>query len=232
MRWKPTLIVGTGKCGTGYISKFLTEYGIPCGHESVFNPSMLDFRKWNPNKKVESAWPAVYYLKQVRDHYKGIRIINIARNPLDVIKSLHRVGHWTREEPYRKWSEKQYLYNKAYMASLPNDIARAAAWYVLLTSTAFKYADATYKIELLTETDRMVLLLEKMGVDEINRDRIESIVSKIPKTYNSKMNRNKDKPLGWDRLSKLVPSELFYKVLGWADKYGYIEEVKIKNKIL
>ena len=30
------IIAGTGRCGTGYMSKIFNEVGIKCGHENVF----------------------------------------------------------------------------------------------------------------------------------------------------------------------------------------------------
>ena len=30
------LVIGTGRSGTGYMSKLLTSNGKPCGHESIY----------------------------------------------------------------------------------------------------------------------------------------------------------------------------------------------------
>lgn len=36
------LVTGTGRCGTVYMARFLTEIGIKCGHEAVFGPKGID----------------------------------------------------------------------------------------------------------------------------------------------------------------------------------------------
>jgi hypothetical protein len=71
-------IVGTGRSGSGYISKVLRACNVNCGHE-----------EWWPYHKTDhldydSSWPA---LCRIKDHFEG-PIIHQVRDPLKVIASL------------------------------------------------------------------------------------------------------------------------------------------------
>lgn len=75
------LVVGTGRCGTGYMSKILSSSGILCGHESIFKPFYIDYKKMK-KYEAESSWLAVPYLDKF-----NFKLIHIVRNPLKVFRS-------------------------------------------------------------------------------------------------------------------------------------------------
>ena len=109
------IVTGTGRSGTVFMAKFLTDLGIPCGHESIFNQepfnqslvklyipqkrtlsfcSTHDFKnetsteKWvDPSKTIaESSYMAAPYL-----HLPELiqtKVIHIIRSPLKVISSF------------------------------------------------------------------------------------------------------------------------------------------------
>lgn len=101
------LVTGTGRCGTLYYAKVLTQLGIPCGHESLF-----DFRGYDglcerlsgirpivlskissddpwvdPAKIVaDSTYGVAPYLR--REPCKGVPVLHIVRHPMLVISSF------------------------------------------------------------------------------------------------------------------------------------------------
>jgi hypothetical protein len=109
------LITGTGRCGTVYMARLLTEIGISCGHEAIFTHKGITdaiqklekdnvrlmtsaCSQWNhvtrekaedwfdPTKVVaESSYMAAPYL----DHpsLDGVKVIHLVRNPLLVLSS-------------------------------------------------------------------------------------------------------------------------------------------------
>jgi len=77
---KKLLISGTGRCGTGCISKVLTANGIKCGHENVYGIDGV--KEWG-NYQADSSWLAIPYYPS----FNGIRIL-IIREPIACISSL------------------------------------------------------------------------------------------------------------------------------------------------
>lgn len=77
------IITGTGRCGTGYMSKIFNRSRIPCGHESIFTHTGISL-----NKKLvaDSSAFAVPYIKDFKN--TNVTIIHIMRNPIKVLKSL------------------------------------------------------------------------------------------------------------------------------------------------
>jgi len=109
------LVTGTGRCGTVYMARFLTQIGINCGHEAIFDHNGLEMAiqkingevpintsfcsrynhvtqessaNWfNPKIEVlaESSYMAAPYLND--PILNDVKIIHLARNPLEVLSS-------------------------------------------------------------------------------------------------------------------------------------------------
>jgi len=86
------LVTGTGRCGTGTLSIFLTHAGYPCGHESIFRwggrPSHIE-------GVAESSWMAAPYLDDER--LEDTTIIHLVRDPIKVVSSIVHIGLFTSE---------------------------------------------------------------------------------------------------------------------------------------
>ncbi len=86
------LVIGTGRSGTGFMSKLLSLNNIPCGHEEICGyPVERDCyieNIRNTQLKAESSWLAVPFLEDIGKHYPDIRYILIVRHPVNVIKSF------------------------------------------------------------------------------------------------------------------------------------------------
>lgn len=70
------LIVGTGRCGTGFISRVLPD----CGHEERFGPDGVRLG----HKSREASWLAVPFLAAM-----DCRVVHLVRDPLLVYQSLY-----------------------------------------------------------------------------------------------------------------------------------------------
>jgi len=77
------LIVGTGRCGTGYISRVLTRVGVKCGHENVFSIHGI-----KPNKDYigDASWLAVPFLPNFDP--ESVFVVHQIRHPFKTIGSL------------------------------------------------------------------------------------------------------------------------------------------------
>lgn len=75
------VILSTGRAGSGYIARLLTDAGVPCGHEDVFKFTRKGFR----GLKADSSWLALPYVE--RGEFDG-RVFHQVRHPLDVLSSL------------------------------------------------------------------------------------------------------------------------------------------------
>lgn len=76
------IITGTGRCGTGTISKALSGAGISCGHENIFTVV-----ENYPCKQyvAECSFLAIPYLEYLNN---DVKIIHLIRDPVKTIKSI------------------------------------------------------------------------------------------------------------------------------------------------
>lgn len=83
------VFTGTGACATGAYATYLTEAGMPCGHERVFGIRGYEHaleKLENPNcKRAESSWLAAPYLDDpVLD---GALVVHLVRHPKEFLES-------------------------------------------------------------------------------------------------------------------------------------------------
>lgn len=79
------VIVGSGRCGTGWAAELLRQCGVNCGHERVF--------RWGPlmrgepidwaDYQADAAWTAVPRLAEL-----GLPAVLLTRHPLDAVRSM------------------------------------------------------------------------------------------------------------------------------------------------
>ncbi len=96
------LIVGTGRCGTGFMSEALSSSGITCGHEGVFmhwDPRVVQSFLSNNTKRAEAAWPAAAF---IGTDFIGPRtkIVHLTRAPMKVIKSFYDLNFFSAERRF------------------------------------------------------------------------------------------------------------------------------------
>lgn len=128
------LVTGTGRCGTGYVSKLLTASGIPCGHEEVYTPLGIQNR---PDLVAEASWCAVPFLKD----FQG-RIVHLVRHPMDVIRSFLGIRFFTQDlaSPHRRFAGRHFRRSGDPMT----DDMR---WWVVLNSRTEAHAHVRIRLE-------------------------------------------------------------------------------------
>ena len=199
------IIVGTGRCGTRYISRLLTFTGNICGHEHIFGFRESDdlnimrikdnLEKYD-NLVGESSWLAVPYLSLIPNE---CTIIHLIRNPLEVISSFNTLG--TFNEPLDKYG--QYAYKHLPELRDYEGIMKSVLWYVRWNE----------KIEEYNEKDNYHLI----KLDDIPQLQLNDL--KIPFINAYKMNNLKDKV---DITMDDIPNcELKNELIGMMRKYGY-----------
>lgn len=127
------LIVGTGRCGTGYMSKILTDSGIKCSHEGIFTPyGIKDINKYD----ADSSWLAVPHILTYRQTLE--RVVHIVRHPLKIFRSwLYDQNNVISLKPKNTKSP----YNRYIVDHFPaiskerNPIDRAAIYYLNCNET-------------------------------------------------------------------------------------------------
>ena len=169
------LVVGTGRCGTVSISRLLTQAGVPCGHESIFDSQGLDkaierlktnaFAQsytcardgWELPDKIEadSSYMAVPFIDS--SFLKNTKIIHIVRNPLEVISSfVYGVKHFQDNSVVKEWDD-FIEYNLPSIRDFNTPIEKAAHFYIEWNKMI--KADILHKIE-----DDPKELLEKLSL--------------------------------------------------------------------
>jgi len=94
------LIIGTGRCGTGYFQKSFNNSGLNCGHENIFNSNDDDknCQQYLKNQifVAESSWAAAPYIDEPW-FSEEIKIIHLIRNPVDVVRSFYELSFFSKE---------------------------------------------------------------------------------------------------------------------------------------
>lgn len=189
------VIVGSGRCGTGYISAVLTAAGIACGHEAWWNPQ--DER--TAGLVGDASWCAVPHLAA----FDGT-VWHQTRHPLAVIASLAeqplwgpyaalaaRYGHSDSDEPY----------------------AREAALWVDLNE-ACEGATRRWQVEEV-DVDLVLELAARLGID-IDPVAAKNAVADTPTAVNS---HRAGPALDW---SALPDTPVAARVVQLAVRYGYL----------
>lgn len=108
------LVTGTGRCGTVYMARFLTNLGISCGHEAIFDWQGLKWAqaKLNEEMSIETSVCSRYdslFGQEIENWFDSenllaeasymaapyidnaildeIKVIHLIRNPLEVLSS-------------------------------------------------------------------------------------------------------------------------------------------------
>jgi len=92
-------VTGTGRCGTGYVSRLLSSVGLTCGHEAVFGLGGLHRARinlWNkPHLLADSSWLAAPFLNSAM--LQNAVIVHLVRHPRLFIESAVGKGAFSSE---------------------------------------------------------------------------------------------------------------------------------------
>jgi len=184
-------VIGTGRSGSGYIARVLSEAGARCGHESWFNP--LDERA--PGLLGDSSWCAVPDL----DGFAGA-VFHQVRHPLDVISSLVKAPDWG-----------PYLDVRARLMRLDDDpLRRAIDTYIDWNLACEQRTRFRWQVEHLTG-ELVAAIADEARVPVANP---HAAVASVPHDFNF---HGPGERLGWGQLGDHRRFELYE----MADRYGY-----------
>lgn len=172
------IITGTGRCGTLNMAHNFTLAGIPCGHESIFNPeglqgakdrlsgkkrieasqvSMRDESIWfDPLMlKADSSYMAAPFLGE--EIIKDAQIIHLVRNPLKVISSFVKNLGYFRNLKNSSW-EKFMCRHVPDLLETDDHLERACIYYLKWNEMIEQHDTIFHRIE-----DDVNVLLKQIG---------------------------------------------------------------------
>lgn len=194
------VIVSTGRCGSGYIARVLSEAGLTCGHESWWNLHGGQ----RQDLVGDSSWLAVGHL----DDYEGAIYEQVA-NPLLVLSRLQDeldVSHSGPYATYRRDTAGIELSGDRLL-----DCIRAYNAYMNIINTYERY---TWRLEDQITEDLIVWLAYQHGYEIDEVDAVNAI-NRVPTNYNSRPNYIELTP---DDLPDCPETEEFLEI---ALEYGY-----------
>lgn len=151
------LVVGSGRCGTKYLSELLTAAGVPCGHERVYNPHNAGV--WPADLQADSSWMAVPHLPAA-----GLPVVLLVRHPLAVVRSWVEIGFFSHHDaanpthgPLRAFAPHVYTYE--------TPANRALAMWLALNRAALARAEAVLRLEHFNAS-QLARLLRWAGVSD------------------------------------------------------------------
>jgi hypothetical protein len=206
------IVIGVGRSGTGFISKLLTQNGIPCGHESIYgittNFKELQNTIKRTHYKGDSSWLAVPHISKIYKINPNTKFIHIVRNPVDVVKSFLELDLFNdanlNTSPYVK------LIGKHVDLKGKSQIERAISYYI----GWFKLID-THNIN-----NKVVLNLENLNYDLLSTT-LGHKVTPMNKVVNDKKNKKIKTLKRVDVEKEIKDSPQFLELHKLAKKYGY-----------
>ena len=202
------VVTGTGRSGTGFVSKVLSTAGVPCHHEKVFTPAGEDWG-W---RRGDSSWLAVPFL----DGFDGF-VLHVLRDPLAVVNSMVGILFFEDElpddvalliGPYQAFARE----HAPEVFELGDPVERAVAWWVVWNERVAPFADAWVRVEDLVGSD-LVALARAAGGFHSDVD-LQAALERVPGDVNSRRSAG----LGWGDLPE---GEWLNRMRVLAVEYGY-----------
>jgi hypothetical protein len=120
------LVVGTGRCGTGFLAHSLEQSGFTCGHEAIFNhwdEEKVRQRYLASSLTAEASWAAAPFLGA--DWLDpAVKVIHLTRNPMEVIKSFHDINFFSTQRVQKPLN--QLVYRNASIKAETQDRLQSA----------------------------------------------------------------------------------------------------------
>lgn len=185
-------VVGTGRCGTGYVAAVLCHSGLRCGHEQWWTPAV--------GRRVggldgDSSWLAVPDIEA--DTWSG-PVLHVTRHPVDVVSSLIGIGFFYG--PPREYLGFALDHEPELADLLP--LRASVEWWARWNARCAAVADLTIPVEDLAGR------LDDIG-DLIGGRLDEDQVIRVPTTVNRRQRVEVDPAAVWELLD------------GRAERFGY-----------
>ena len=136
------IITGSGRCGTAYAAKRLTDLGIRCSHEGYFTPAGPRLR--NPDRMVgtrgDASWLAAPYVA-----WSDFQVVHLVRRPSDVIHSFHSIGFFDRR--FRDHHEPFIAFAERFFEAGDDPLDACIRWYLEWNLKCEAAADVRIRIE-------------------------------------------------------------------------------------
>lgn len=215
------LVTGCARSGTGYLAALLSELGLPCGHERVFEPRTLHrpvavAPAWPASVRAESSWLAAPYLARLP---AGTTVVHLVRHPLAVMRSNLRIGFFT--------SPSEYLDHAC--AHVPGlfdgqPIERAARYWIGWNTLIERQARLAGVPLLRVRLER----LDERGVRELCGDlelgvgpaQARAALARVPADTNTRGRRGRDQAI---QLADLTDLGLRAALERAAERFGYAD---------
>lgn len=214
------VIVGTGRCGTGYISKVFTGMGVSCGHERIFgfinrknilDESLVIKNMANANLVADSSWLAVPFLyPEFPLLSEETVVVHLVRNPIDVIRSFCKLGFFDKNNSYAKFAYS----NLKQLDSTKNQLENAIRWYIGWNGLIEKRGNKFENFIFHRVEDDVKILLKKLNIEYKNREIFNNKKYNTVR-LNTKIGINPD-------FSKIKSKS---RLLNIIEKYGYTENI-------
>lgn len=206
----PAIVIGgCARSGTNFISKLLTQGGVPCNHEILFGAP--GFGHIVDNAVAESSWLAIPYFP--REKMRGAILIHLIRHPLKHISSMNHVHTF---EDYQFKSNIYTIYKELFLPTIQRYrlMDRYMYNWIKWNIMAEKYADLTYRLEDLVENPKEIF--DDLGID----------VSKVKFDTKPTNTYNKPKQIKWE---DLVDYQFYQEFVYTAWRYKYIDDKEYKR---
>ncbi len=177
-------IVSTGRSGTRYTARVLTESGIKTGHEDWWNPYG---RRVTTRLVGEASWCAVFNLAEYRGH-----VFHQIRDPLRVVSSLAT----TELDPSWEFEDNELFYEwRRRNIDLAGDpVLDAMNVVVRWTRESERCAEWTYRVEDFGEAT-IREIAERADI-RVEQSKLRAALREVPTSANSR----RHSALRWDDL--------------------------------
>jgi hypothetical protein len=180
------LITGTGRCGTVFCARSLTNLGIPCGHESIFDWRGLELaiKKINGEKtpelslvaaknvldeewsldlnslEAESSYMSAPYL--THEIIKGTAVIHVVRDPVKVVNSFcNYLNYFASEEPMNLYEK--FIYDQIPELRSDMPIFDRAALYLIRWNEMIEKSKPDFFYRVEDSPEKLFDFIEKKG---------------------------------------------------------------------
>jgi hypothetical protein len=213
------VITGTGRSGTGYLSRLLSTLDVPCGHEKIFHPFLRDdvLGCSNNNLIGDSSWLAAPLLEQLSER---TWVFHQVRHPIEVARSFLGIGFFDKNpsashSPYLEFVRRHQSFDR-----IMNEFERFMFHWVCwnqMVETKTKTIGLNYhriKLEDMDAESINTQLLSKIGRSSTIQ-KIHKAQAVLGSITNSRIRRG---DISYNNLPK---GEIFDRFWALAIEYGY-----------
>ena len=205
------IVIGTGRSGTGFMSKLLTNNGIKCGHESIFGVTcdlnIYKKKMYNTDLNADSSWLSVPFIDEITKLNDCIKFIHVVRDPIKVIKSFIELDLFNDNN----FSSSPYvtLINHYSNLDYTSQIDRVISYYV----TWFKKIEGS-------DINKIVINLENIDYGNLSNF-LGVTINPLNEKVNTKVGKKSKIIIESELIKEVKDSPLYSELYEISKKYGY-----------